>query len=124
MVGGGAEALRGMSGPERAGLLVERFRKELGYASVKAWPIMGGEGGGVLVMYFMIHATDHPVAPGLMARAYNKAVITLDTSVQLTMEELLQKLPLPPENWSSLSWRIPRLVRRERPRRSPSRPPD
>lgn len=53
---------------------VKRF-KELGYAYVTPWPIYQKRSGGGRVMYFMIHATDHPVAPGLMSRAYRYAVL-------------------------------------------------
>jgi len=53
--------------------IVERFKGELGYKSVMAWPIYDRKGGKFIV-YYMIHATDHPEAPKLMARAYNEAV--------------------------------------------------
>jgi len=52
---------------------VGRFKEELGYKSVMGWPIYERKGGG-RIMYYMIHATDHPEAPGLMARAYDRAV--------------------------------------------------
>jgi three-Cys-motif partner protein len=65
--------LQHMGSWERAELMCKRFREELGYASVKAWPIYERENGGQ-IMYYMIHATDHPEAPKLMARAYAKAV--------------------------------------------------
>ena len=60
--------------PQRADLFTERFKSEFGYASVKPWPISERRAGGGSVMYFMIHATDHPEAPVLMARAFAKAV--------------------------------------------------
>ena len=53
--------------------LVKRFESELGYKSVLAWPIYK-QLGSKLIVYFMIHATDHSEAPKLMARAYNDAV--------------------------------------------------
>ena len=53
--------------------LVERFKTELGYKSVLAWPIYK-QLGSKLIVYFMIHATDHSEAPKLTARAYNDAV--------------------------------------------------
>ena len=37
-------------------------------------------------MYYMIHATDHPLAPGLMARAYKKAVFPKEPIEQLRLE--------------------------------------
>jgi three-Cys-motif partner protein len=53
--------------------MAERFKSELGYKSAFPWPIFEKKTGGA-VMYYMIHATDHPDAPGLMSRAYAKAV--------------------------------------------------
>lgn len=53
--------------------LVDRFKTELGYRFVLAWPIYK-QSQSKLIVYFMIHATDHPEAPKLMARAYNNAV--------------------------------------------------
>jgi three-Cys-motif partner protein len=73
-----------MTSFERAELLCERFRSELGYKSAKAWPIYEKKSGGK-IMYFMIHATDHPDAPGLMARAYERAVQPLETKEQLSL---------------------------------------
>ena len=35
------------------------------------------------MMYFMIHATDHPEAPMLMRRAYSRAVDPIDPMEQL-----------------------------------------
>ena len=65
--------LGGLKNTERAQLLRHRIREELGYASVKPWPIYRRYGGGE-TMYYMIHATDHPAAPMLMSRAYRQAV--------------------------------------------------
>ena len=81
--------LQGIPGQDRAGLFAERFKKDLGYASAKPWPIMERANGGS-VMYYMIHATDHPDAPALMARAYAKAVTPLEPVEQLTLEGLLK----------------------------------
>jgi hypothetical protein len=53
--------------------MVNRFKSELGYKSALPWAIYKQAGSRVLV-YYMIHATDHPEAPKLMARAYNDAV--------------------------------------------------
>ncbi len=63
----------------------ERFKRELGYKSVQPWPIYEKKSGGK-TMYFMIHATDHPAAPGLMSRAYRKAVLTDAEFQQLALE--------------------------------------
>jgi hypothetical protein len=43
-------------------------------------------------MYYMIHATDHPVAPELMLRAYQKAVKPKESYEQLSMELKEQNL--------------------------------
>ena len=57
----------------RRDLFVDKFR-ELGYRSVKSWPIYGNIKGHITVMFHMIHSTDHPEAPKLMRRAYSQAV--------------------------------------------------
>lgn len=62
--------------------LVSRFKDELGYKTATPWPIYEREAGG-RIMYHMIHATDHPEAPHLMARAYDKAVQPKETPEQL-----------------------------------------
>ena len=62
-----------MSRDDRRDAFVDRFKRELGYRSVKAWPIFGSLTGGAL-MYYMIHATDHEEAPKLMSRAYHATV--------------------------------------------------
>jgi three-Cys-motif partner protein len=54
-------------------MLVERFRKELGYKHVTPYPIFKRERNNI-VMYQMLHATDHDEAPELMNRAYRQAV--------------------------------------------------
>ena len=73
-----------MSRDERRDVLVGRFKRELGYQSVKAWPIYERESGGA-VMYYMIHATDHPEAPKLMSRAYRNTVSPLEPVEQLSL---------------------------------------
>jgi len=66
---------------------VDRFKSELLYRSAKPWPILDYNGRD---MYYMIHATDYPDAPGLMHRAYAEAVQPVEPAVQLP---LLQALP-------------------------------
>jgi three-Cys-motif partner protein len=56
-----------------ADLTVQRFRQELGYEHAHPWPIYEKPSGG-RVLYYMIHASDHDQAPGLMRRAYSKAL--------------------------------------------------
>jgi three-Cys-motif partner protein len=77
--------LQKMSREERRDALVFRFKKDLGYQSVKAWPIFERENGGA-IMYYMIHATDHPEAPMLMSRAYRKTVMPLEPLEQLKLD--------------------------------------
>lgn len=79
------EELQKLKGVNRAQMFVERFKKDLGYASAKPWPIYEREDGGK-VMYFMIHATDHPEAPKLMDRAYHKAVVTEEEFEQMILD--------------------------------------
>ena len=59
--------------------------------SVKPWPIYERQDGGN-IMYYMIYATDHPVAPELMLRAYQKAVKPKESYEQLSMELQEQNL--------------------------------
>jgi three-Cys-motif partner protein len=90
------KSLKGVKHFDRAQIFVKRIKEELGYRSVKAWPIYDKK-GGTTVMYYMIHATDHPVAPHLMARAYGKAVSPIiETAEQVVFEfwELGQLFPV------------------------------
>lgn len=69
----------------RATAFTARFKNDLGYKSANAWPIYKSAGGGQ-IMYLMIHATDHPEAPKLMRRAYQRAVDPLEPIKQLKLE--------------------------------------
>ena len=80
--------LRRGTAHERAAVVADRFRHELNYASAKPWPIFQRPGSGGRVMYFMIHATDHPEAPRLIARAYRKSVKPAEQGEQATLELL------------------------------------
>lgn len=77
--------LRRMSRDERRDIIVARLKRDLHYKSVKAWPIFERENGGA-IMYYMIHATDHPEAPKFMSRAYRRAVLPLEPVEQLTLD--------------------------------------
>lgn len=77
--------LRQMSRDERRDIIVARLKRDLCYRSVKAWPIFERENGGA-IMYYMIHATDHPEAPKFMSRAYRRAVLPLEPMEQLTLD--------------------------------------
>lgn len=65
--------LREMDMQERLDAFVDRFKNDLNYLSVMAWPIFKRQNQGN-IMYYMIHATDHPAAPQLMYRAYHEAI--------------------------------------------------
>lgn len=78
-------SLRNMSREGRRDSVVARMKDELGYKSAKAWPIYERENGGA-IMYYMIHATDHPEAPKFMSRAYRRAVFPLEPIEQLSIE--------------------------------------
>ena len=56
---------------ERAEALCRRFRDELNYTYASPFSIHR-QGRGSRVMYYMIHASDHPKACSLMAQAYRK----------------------------------------------------
>jgi hypothetical protein len=53
--------------------------------SVKAYPIYKREGGGA-IMYYMIHATDHPEGPIQMARAYRNTVRPVDPPEDMQLD--------------------------------------
>ncbi len=74
------ENLCGMDSTERAYLLTDRFKKELGYEFAHPFAIHNHFRGG-RTMYHMIHATDHSDAPPLMLRAYRKVSGRLDTEI-------------------------------------------
>ena len=63
---------RALPSVERALALCNRFRDELGYTYSDPFSIHE-KGEGSRTMYYMIHASDHPAAGGLMARAYLRA---------------------------------------------------
>jgi three-Cys-motif partner protein len=67
--------------------LTKRFRSELGYKYVTPYPIFMREENNI-VMYQMVHATDHDVAPELMNRAYRQAVRTSQkVAIQLQLPD-------------------------------------
>lgn len=65
--------LKKMTSYDIAVLVRERFRDELGYRHVAAYPIFDRNLGNK-VMYYMVHGSDHEEAPALMVRAHHKAV--------------------------------------------------
>jgi len=62
-----------MTREEISRMLVERFQKELDYKHVTPYQIFKRESNNI-VMYHMLHSTDHDEAPELMNRAYRQAV--------------------------------------------------
>lgn len=66
-------ALKDMRGTDRARWMSSRFVDELGYKYASHYEIYQTR-GGKRIMYFMIHATDHPAAQRLMGEAYNEVV--------------------------------------------------
>ena len=88
------DILRAITGITRAQLVVKRIKDELGYASVKAYPIYEREGAGH-TMYFMLHATDHAEAPRLMTRAYRRVVLPTEPLEQLMLELGISNLDAP-----------------------------
>jgi hypothetical protein len=78
--------LQGSSGRSIADAVVRRFKQELGYRFANAFPIYEAENGERKAMYQMIHASDHPEAPKLMARAYRNAVNVEEPPEQLEIE--------------------------------------
>jgi three-Cys-motif partner protein len=68
----------------RAKIFTDRFRDELEYTYVTAFPIFGDE-NGKRTMYWMIHASDHPQALRLMHRAYRHALDTKETDQQMEL---------------------------------------
>jgi len=83
-------SLRGIGQNKLALKFSERFQNELGYRFVKAWPIYERDGGSGRIMFFMIHASDHPQAPILMNRAYRNIVEPLEPVEQLELEIVVQ----------------------------------
>jgi three-Cys-motif partner protein len=78
------EALKDMRGADRARLMARRFQDALRYKYATHYEIYRTR-GGLRVMYYMIHATDHPAAPRLMEAAYDEVV---RPPVQLDQEQL------------------------------------
>jgi three-Cys-motif partner protein len=79
------DSLRDMTGPERAELLCSRFEDEFGYRYTRPFGIFEREHGLGRVMYYMVHASDHPEAIPQMTRAYNEVVNPIVTGEQLQM---------------------------------------
>lgn len=96
--------LKDMSREERRDIMASRLRTDFDYKSVKPWPIYKREGGGA-IMYYMIHATDHPDAPMQMSRAYRDTVYPLERPEQMG----LFTAPIGPDS-VTLSPHVPSLT--------------
>ncbi len=79
------EKIGNLSSWERAELVCERMRNELRYRHAVPWAIYSKAQGGHIA-YHMIHASDHDDAPGLMSRAYRKAVDRKEPPEQFMLE--------------------------------------
>lgn len=79
-------ALRELHGQERGVFLADRFKREFGYRYAYPFPIYEKEDGVGKVMFWMVHASDHPEAAKLMVRAYRNVVSPLEPMEQLQME--------------------------------------
>ncbi len=73
----------------RGAFAAERFKAELGYKYAYAFPILehGGDGKN---MFWMIHASDHPLAPVKMFDAYRSGGGSICEDVQTDFIEPLQ----------------------------------
>ena len=90
--------LRAMNREGRRDAIVQRLKEDFGYQSVKAYPIYKREGGGA-IMYYMIHATDHPEGPIQMARAYRNTVRPVDPPEDTQLDlDLFAPDPKAPES--------------------------
>ena len=83
--------LRDVQGLDRARLLTRRFTEELGYAEAVPFAIHS-RGRNGRIMYYMIHATDHPDAIPLMLRSYRKVSGRADVDREMTQIDLLDHL--------------------------------
>jgi three-Cys-motif partner protein len=71
----------------RGRMLADRFKNELAYKYSIPYAIYErDEGGTGKIMFWMIHASDHPEAPKLMVRAYRNVVAPLESMEQLEIE--------------------------------------
>ncbi len=83
--------LRSMAPASIAEYVCHRIGREFGYKSVQAWPIRRSKHSR-RIMYFMIHATDHPEAPKLMRRAFKKTDSRdFENLDQIDLEDLLNE---------------------------------
>jgi three-Cys-motif partner protein len=73
-------------GCERGRLLANRFKNEFGYRYAYGFPIYERDDKGGKIMFWMVHASDHPEAPKLMMRAYCNAIAPLEPVEQLELE--------------------------------------
>ncbi|TLD71335.1 three-Cys-motif partner protein TcmP [Phragmitibacter flavus] len=79
-----------LSSWDRAEKMQERFQNELGYKYTKAFP-MKSNGNDGNIMFWLIHASDHPRAIPLMATAYRSIGLKISDEQwnQTKLEDLL-----------------------------------
>lgn len=83
----GWQDLQGMTQMQIQEKVSLRFKKELGYRYAVPFAIYSEEKDKGAVMYYMIHATDHDDAPGLMWRAYRKVHPCTQYGTQLGFDD-------------------------------------
>lgn len=72
---------------ERGRFLAKRLKKEFGYRYAYPFPIFERDGNSCgKIMFWMVHASDHPEAPKLMNRAYRNVVAPMEPVDQLEIE--------------------------------------
>lgn len=96
-------ALHQANNHQKIEMFCQRFKDELGYDYAHAWPIYDRQ-GSQRIMYHMVHATNHPEAPNLMARAYRNAT---------GRKEPLEQLKLEFESWAQSRGIRPEIIRDE-----------
>lgn len=69
--GSGWRSLIGANHTTLVKTMADRFSNELGYSFVTPWPLFNAQDRK---MFYLIHASDHPAASGLMKRAYRRVV--------------------------------------------------
>jgi three-Cys-motif partner protein len=70
---------------ERAVFFCKKLQEVFRYASVLPWPIYERSDGG-RIMYYMVHAADHPESPILMNRAYHQALCPKEEPEQFSIQ--------------------------------------
>jgi len=96
-------SLKGLGSYDRAETMRARFENELGYNKATMYPIHNQQMGG-RIMFYMIHASDHPDALPLMVRAYRAVSGRRDLGpkyIQQNLPELVSEIQHDnrPQDW-------------------------